>query len=365
MGPLRVGCRHHCSEVEIFCDRSWQVFGSRIRAQLARQGFDSTEMPVLAMTIQALVLTRDSACSLKDSMDLPVPSAVCGSVAAAATVNWPSSAGISKLTWSNADVHGDWKATTYTLIASLVLGSKLLRRGQSHGPARSVKAAGCGRSGTRREHIFLDVVAAAVAAGPSAAAAKGGNPFLLVQDGEEAFRKNRVEESIDLFDSAAESGYPKARLWQRGLSLYYAKDFTAGSQQFRKDVEMNPNDTEESIWAFLCDAQMVGFDEARKQILKVGVDPRPVMRTAMALFRGDDDTKYLAALEDLSAGSGSDVFYSCLYLGLYYEAKGDVENARRYLLKATSCRYGKGSTDYMADLARVHVARRGWGEVEF
>ena len=58
---------------------------------------------------------------------------------------------------------------------------------------------------------------------------------------------------------------------------------------------MNPNDTEESIWAFLCDAQMVGFDEARKQILKVGVDPRPVMRTAMALFRGDDDTKYLAA----------------------------------------------------------------------
>ena len=143
-------------------------------------------------------------------MDLPVPSAVCGSRAAAATVNWPSSAGISKLTWSNADVHGDWKATTYTLIASLVLGSKLLRRGQSHGPARSVKAAGCGRSGTRREHIFLDVVAAAVAAGPSAAAAKGGNPFLLVQDGEEAFRKNRVEESIDLFDSAAESGYPKA-----------------------------------------------------------------------------------------------------------------------------------------------------------
>ena len=25
-----------------------------------------------------------------------------------------------------------------------------------------------------------------------------------------------------------------------------------------KDVEMNPNDTEESVWAFLCEAQTVG-----------------------------------------------------------------------------------------------------------
>ena len=148
-------------------------------------------------------------------MDLPFPSGLCGSRAAVATVNWPAPAGISKLTWSNADVHGDWKATSYTLIASLVLGSKLIKRGQTRGPARSVKAAGCGNSGTRREHIFLDVVAAAVAAGPFAAAAKGGNPFLLVQDGEEAFRKNRVEESINLFDSAARSGYPKAPFLQQ------------------------------------------------------------------------------------------------------------------------------------------------------
>ena len=83
---------------------------------------------------------------------------------------------------------------------------------------------------------------------------------------------------------------------------------------------MNPNDTEESIWAFLCEAQLNGFQEARRQILTVGVDPRPVMRTAMTLFRGDDDAKSIASLEELSAGGGSDCFYSSLYLGLFYEA---------------------------------------------
>ena len=120
----------------------------------------------------------------------------------------------------------------------------------------------------------------------------------------------------------------QARLWQRGLSLYYAKDFQSGSEQFRKDVEMNPNDTEESIWAFLCEAQLLGFQQARRQILTVGVDPRPVMRTAMALFRGDDDAKSIAALEDLSAGGRSDVFYSCLYLGLFYEVCTSVRLGR-------------------------------------
>lgn len=36
-------------------------------------------------------------------------------------------------------------------------------------------------------------------------------------------------------------------------------------------VAVNPNDTEESIWAFLCEAQMVGADAARQQFLQVGL----------------------------------------------------------------------------------------------
>lgn len=41
-----------------------------------------------------------------------------------------------------------------------------------------------------------------------------------------------------------------------------------GAEQFRLDVAQNPNDTEESIWCFLCEAQLYGVDEARKRYLE-------------------------------------------------------------------------------------------------
>ena len=45
--------------------------------------------------------------------------------------------------------------------------------------------------------------------------------------------------------------------------------FLDGAAQFREDVAVNPNDTEEAIWAFLCEARIRGEDEARKDFLEV------------------------------------------------------------------------------------------------
>ena len=45
--------------------------------------------------------------------------------------------------------------------------------------------------------------------------------------------------------------------------------FEEGAEQFRLDVAQNPNDTEESIWCFLCEAQLYGVDEARQRFLEV------------------------------------------------------------------------------------------------
>lgn len=45
--------------------------------------------------------------------------------------------------------------------------------------------------------------------------------------------------------------------------------FEEGAEQFRLDVAQNPNDTEESIWCFLCEAQLYGADEARRRFLEV------------------------------------------------------------------------------------------------
>jgi lipoprotein NlpI len=66
---------------------------------------------------------------------------------------------------------------------------------------------------------------------------------------------------------------PKMRpyMWQRGLCLYYLGKLQEGAQQFRDDVAVNPNDTEEAIWAFLFEAQLVGPEQARQQFLQVGV----------------------------------------------------------------------------------------------
>eukprot|EP00435_Cladocopium_sp_Y103_P009991 s2668_g2.t1 len=225
---------------------------------------------------------------------------------------------------------------------------------------RNLRRSGC-QAGPNGRRSWLQMVMLGGCAAPVEAK---GNPFVLLQDGMNAFRDYRVEDSIKLFDEAADSGYPKARLWQRGLSLYYAERFEDGTQQFRKDVEMNPNDTEESVWAFLCEAQTVGFEQARKQLMKVGFDPRPVMGSVYALYRGDDDAKHIDTLEGLYKKGGSDAFYASLYLGLYYEAKSDKDNAKLWLLRSVDSNYGKSSNDYMTDLARVHVSRRQWRNAE-
>jgi lipoprotein NlpI len=59
-------------------------------------------------------------------------------------------------------------------------------------------------------------------------------------------------------------------MWQRGIALYYDRQFEEAARQFRQDVAVNGNDTEEALWAFLAEAQLNGADVARTQMLKVG-----------------------------------------------------------------------------------------------
>ncbi|XP_062210144.1 uncharacterized protein LOC133911756 isoform X3 [Phragmites australis] len=122
---------------------------------------------------------------------------------------------------------------------------------------------------------------------------------LAVRRGMQLFRQGDVAGSLTEFDSAIEMDpRQKQYLWQRGLSLYYLDRFEEGAEQFRLDVAANPNDTEESIWCFLCEAQLYGVEEARKQFLEVGLDSRPVMREAYALFKdgGDPEKTFRVAL---------------------------------------------------------------------
>eukprot|EP00903_Cladosiphon_okamuranus_P016003 g14778.t1 len=202
----------------------------------------------------------------------------------------------------------------------------------------------------------------------------GGDYKVFVGRGMERFRRGEVENSCSDFDKAVRLQPTLAPyMWQRGLSLYYADHFEEGAKQFRKNVELNPSDTEEAIWAFMCEARMpsVGFATARQRLLKISNERRPYMRAAYALFKGDSTEGDLAKQMEVgvvsssrngggaSATSGAPYFYANLYLGLYAEAKGDAVLARKYISAAVRSSYAK-SGDYMCDVARVHQKVREW-----
>ena len=188
------------------------------------------------------------------------------------------------------------------------------------------------------------------------------SPRDLLNRGSRAFRDNRVEESIECFDEVLKLS-PSSRpfLWQRGLSLYYVGQYAEAAQQFRDDVAVNPNDTEEAIWCFLSECRMVGPEVARTNFLKVGRDSRSVMRAALEAFeepRGQDSASSILAAA--SKSSPHDQFYSRLYCSLFHEAYGEESEAREFMRQAVQTDYAMSSGDYMADLARVHIKRRGW-----
>lgn len=70
-------------------------------------------------------------------------------------------------------------------------------------------------------------------------------PSLLVHRGMARFRLAQIDGSIEDFDAAGAQGYPIPRLWQRGLSLYYAGKFLEGAEQFRVDLQVNAHDAGE------------------------------------------------------------------------------------------------------------------------
>ncbi|XP_057819595.2 uncharacterized protein LOC131032593 isoform X2 [Cryptomeria japonica] len=168
---------------------------------------------------------------------------------------------------------------------------------------------------------------------------KAREASLAVKRGMQLFVQGDVEQSLTEFDKAIELD-PRQRLylWQRGLSLYYLNRYEEGAKQFRDDVAANPNDTEESIWCFLCEAQLYGVDEARRRFLEVGPDPRPVMRKAYEMFKNGGNPDELTA--EFSNGREHECFYAALYASLYHEAQNGPIAAKEALIIACCSPYG-------------------------
>lgn len=202
----------------------------------------------------------------------------------------------------------------------------------------------------------------ALAAATARASGMFNNPQRLISAGMDKFRKNELRSALEDFDEAF-SLDPSIGpfLWQRGLVLYYLGEYEKAAAQFRQDVAVNPNDTEEAVWAFISEARFLGTEKARQQFLQVGRDPRPVMRAVQDCFLNGTPPDNILATSGTSGDH--DTFYGLLYTGLWHEAHGNQNEASAALIKSVRTPYAQLSGDYMAALARVHCLQRGWREL--
>ena len=145
--------------------------------------------------------------------------------------------------------------------------------------------------------------------------------------------------------------------WRRGIAFYYAKAYERGVKQFQTHKTVNADDVENSVWHFLCNAKLVGVEKARAALIPLeGKDARVPMMTVYEMFAGRAEPKDVLAAagqaQGAAAQSESALFYAHLYVGLYHEAMGHADEARRHLVIAAT---KHTSPFYMGDVARVHV----------
>lgn len=174
----------------------------------------------------------------------------------------------------------------------------------------------------------------------------------------ERFKLNRIEESLADFDRFVKLRPSQEReLWQRGIAYYYAGRYEEGAKQFEAYQTFDDNDVENVVWRYICQARATSPEKARQQLYKVRNDTRVPMMEIYSLYAGQaQPSDVLAAAESGNVPPEERTvrrFYAHLYLGLYFEAQGDSQQARQHLFEAEKLEI----SHYMWDVCRVHCER--------
>jgi lipoprotein NlpI len=177
--------------------------------------------------------------------------------------------------------------------------------------------------------------------------------------GEERFKLGEIDKSVEDFDKyIALEPRQEPYLWQRGIALYYAGQFAKGRRQFDVHQAVNSNDVENGVWQFICAAREKSFEQARAGMLSISGDRRVPMTEIYELFKGmgtvEDVWKAVKKGEPAAGELDGRKFYAELYLGLYFEAKGEAEKAYEHIRRAAT---EFKVEHYMGDVARVHFKR--------
>ena len=159
--------------------------------------------------------------------------------------------------------------------------------------------------------------------------------------GSQRFMLGQITQSIADFDRAIQLRPEREPWhWKRGISYYYAGRFEEGKRQFEGYQTVEDNDVENAVWRYLCMARGQSVAAARDNILSIKRDARVPMMEVYALYGGKaapEDVLAAARAGDPSPSTLNErLFYAHLYLGLYYEAAGDIAQCSR-----TSCNCGR------------------------
>ena len=178
--------------------------------------------------------------------------------------------------------------------------------------------------------------------------------------GRERFRLANIKGSVEDFDQYVKLSPEKEnQLWERGISQYYAGDFARGAEQFELYQTYHDADVENAAWRYLCQARASDLKTARKDLLPIKGDRRPVLMDIYAMFKDEKSpADVLAAAEKVTGDEGQKKmakFYAHLYLGIYHEAHGDDVKSLEHIRLAAE-KYNDGH--YMGDVAKVHLKLR-------
>jgi len=181
-----------------------------------------------------------------------------------------------------------------------------------------------------------------------------------LSDGMAKFTAGDVQGSLEDFDKTAELAPALIpRLWQRGISQYYAGLYQEGREQFEIHKTVNPNDVENATWHYLCVAKLEGVDAARKALIPIDTkkDSRVPLKEVYELYAGQGSVEQVLQRAK-QFNRPMTYMYANLYIGLYYEAAGDVDQAKKYMQAAAAAIDLR--EHYMQRVAKVHLQQRGW-----
>jgi lipoprotein NlpI len=127
-------------------------------------------------------------------------------------------------------------------------------------------------------------------------------------------------------------------------------------KQFDLHRTVNPQDVENSVWHYLCNARAADRETAQKALFPVNRDARVPMPQVLDLFAGKLKPQDVVDAAEKAGLNGDRLtaarFYAHLYVGLFYEAEGDATKAKQHLNAAVET---YKVPDYMWDVANVRL----------